>query len=99
MLIPASSTEYLHVPVTAPEGVDLTGVPVKIAVLPASNRSNPILGDWKTGAWTSGPEARVLIGPDGGAVTLTPGDYRVWITFDPPGSENIVRMAGRLSIT
>ena len=32
MLIPASSTEYLHIPVTAPAGVDLSGVPVRIAV-------------------------------------------------------------------
>lgn len=99
MLIPATSTEYLHVPVTAPQGVDITGSPPKLAILPAHNRSNPTVGDWKTGAWTSGPEVQLLIGPDGGAVTLTPGDYRVWVSFDPPGSENVVRMAGYLGIT
>jgi hypothetical protein len=99
MLIPASSTEYLHVPVTAPAGVDITGSPPKLAILPAYNRNNPEGTDWKTGEWTSGPEARLLIGPDGGAVTLTPGDYRVWVSFDPPGLENIVRMAGHLGVS
>lgn len=97
MLIPASSTEYLHVPVTAPQGVDLTGVPVKFAFLPASNRANPGEGDWHTAEWAPASTARILIGP-GGAATLTAGDYRVWITLDPPGAENIVELSGHLSI-
>jgi hypothetical protein len=99
VLIPATSTEYLHIPVTPPAGVDITVSPPKLALLPAHIRTNPAAGDWKTGDWTSGPEARLLIGPDGGAITLTPGDYRVWLSFDPPGSEDIVRMAGYLSVS
>ncbi|MFF4489432.1 hypothetical protein ACFY0F_23535 [Streptomyces sp. NPDC001544] len=99
MVIPATSTEYLHVPVTAPAGVDITGSPPKLAILPVHVRTNPGTSDWKTGEWTSGPEARLLIGPDGGAITLAPGDYRVWLSFDPPGSEDIVRMAGYLSVS
>jgi hypothetical protein len=99
VLIPASSTEFLHVPVTAPQGVDITGTPPKLAVLPVTNRSNPETGDWHTGDWADGTEARLLIGPDGGAVTLSRGDYRVWVSFDPPGSENIVRLSGYLGIT
>lgn len=97
MLIPASSTEYLHIPVIAPEGVDLTGVPVKIAVLPVTNRANPVTADWKTAEWAPASTARILIGP-GGAQTLTAGDYRVWITFDPPGAENIVELSGHLGV-
>jgi len=27
------------------------------------------------------------------------GDYRVYVSFDPPGSENIVRLSGYLGIT
>ncbi|MFE6126793.1 hypothetical protein ACFQ6Q_00750 [Streptomyces sp. NPDC056437] len=96
MLIPATSTEYLYVPVSAPAGVDLTGVPVKIAILPASKRG-PEAEDWKTAEWAPAPTARILIGPSG-AQTLTPGAYRVWITFDPPGSENLVELSGRLSV-
>ncbi|MFF1547140.1 hypothetical protein [Streptomyces sp. NPDC058291] len=98
MLIPASSTEYLHVPVTAPVGVDITGTPPKLALLPVTNRSNPEPGDWHTGTWGDG-EALLLVGPGGGALTLTAGDYWVYVSFDPPGSENIVRMSGYLGIT
>jgi hypothetical protein len=98
VVIPASSTEYVHVPVTPQAGVDVTGTPPKLAILPVSNRDNPAAGDWKTGTWASGPDAVLLVGPDGGALTLAKGDYRVYVSFDPPGSENIVRLAGYLGI-
>ncbi|KAB1146815.1 hypothetical protein F7R91_14655 [Streptomyces luteolifulvus] len=99
MELPATSTEYVHADVTPPAGIDITGTPPKLAILPVSNRNNPATGDWKTGAWTNGTTARILVGPDGGALTLARGDYRVWVSFDPPGSENIVRMSGYLGIT
>jgi hypothetical protein len=95
VLIPASSTEYLHIPVTAPAGVDLTGAPVKIAVV--AHADNPSDTEWQTAEWVDG-EARLLIGPDGGAITLTRGIYRVWIAVDPPGAENITRQSGLMSI-
>jgi len=95
VVIPASSTEYLHVPVTGPAGVDLTGTPVKIAAVAHSD--NPSDAEWKTAEWVDG-EARLLIGPDGGALTLTRGNYRVWIAVDPPGAENIIRRSGVLII-
>lgn len=96
MLIPASSTEYLHIPVTAPAGVDLAGAPVQIAVV--AHADNPADAEWKTADWADG-NARLLIGPDGGTLTLTRGTYRVWIAIDPPGAENITRQAGVLNIT
>jgi hypothetical protein len=99
MLIPATSTEYVHVPVTVPVGVDITGTPPKLAILPVSSRANPAPGDWQTGDWANGTEARLLIGPDGGALALTAGDYRVYVSFDPPGSENIVRLSGYLNVS
>ncbi|MET7429622.1 hypothetical protein ABZT16_11570 [Streptomyces flaveolus] len=95
-MIPASSTEYLHVPVTAPPGVDLAGSPVRIAVV--AHGDNPGDDEWHTAEWVDGA-ARLLIGPDGGALTLTRGNYRVWITFDPPGVEHIVRLSGVLVIS
>ena len=95
MLIPASSTEYLHVPVTAPEGVDLTGAPVRLAAV--AHRDNPALSEWKTAEWVDG-DARLLVGP-GSTLALTRGDYRVWVSVDPPGAENITRMSGHLGIT
>jgi hypothetical protein len=88
----------MHVSVTPPSGVDVTGTPPKLAILPVHHRDNPAVDDWHTGEWGDG-EARLLVGPDGGALTLTPGDYRVYVSFDPPGSENIVRMSGYLGIT
>ncbi|MEU1497276.1 hypothetical protein [Streptomyces sp. NPDC005732] len=95
MLIPASSTEYLHVPVTAPPGVDVTGAPVRIAVV--AHRTNPADDEWQDAAWAEGA-ARILIGPDS-SLPLAPGDYRVWINVDPAGSENIVRKSGILTVT
>lgn len=95
-VIPASSTEYLHVPVTAtPAGVSLDGVPVQVAVV--AHRANPDQGEWRTASWDDG-SARLLIGP-GTDTVLTAGDYRVWIHIDPPGAEDVVRHAGILSVT
>lgn len=98
MVIPATSTEYVHVPVAPLDGVDLTGSPPRIAILASTNHNNPTDDDWHTGAWADGTVARLLIGPDGGAIELARGGYSVWTTFDPPGSENIVRRAGHLTI-
>ncbi|MER5903011.1 hypothetical protein ABT150_23380 [Streptomyces mirabilis] len=95
MLIPATSTEYLHVPVTAPPGTDLTGVPVRIAVV--SHRADPADSEWHAADWVDGA-ARILVGPNSGLV-LAAGDYRVWINIDPPGAESVVRKAGVLSVT
>jgi hypothetical protein len=96
VLIPASSTEYLHVPVTAPAAVDVTVFPVRIAVV--AHGDNPTGTEWHDAEWADG-KARLLIGPDSGALTLTAGTYRVWIAVDPPGVENLVRLAGTLTIT
>ncbi|MEV7975427.1 hypothetical protein [Streptomyces sp. NPDC086519] len=95
MVIPASSTEYLHIPVTLPAGVDPASTPVRIAVV--AHRADPADSEWHDAEW-SGTDARILVGPDSGLV-LVPGDYRVWINLDPPGVENIVRKSGVLSVT
>lgn len=95
MLIPASSTEYLHVPVDAPAGVDLTAAPVKIAAV--AHKNNPSGSEWKTATWVDG-EARLLIGPTT-ELALTRGDYHVWVSVDPAGAESITRKAGLLLVT
>lgn len=99
MDLTATSTDYMHVTVTPPAGVDITSTPPRIAILPTSTRSNPAPADWKTGEWVNGTTARLLVGPDGGALTLPVGDYRVYINFDPPGAENIVELSGYASVT
>ena len=95
MVIPASSTEYLHIPVTLPAGVDSGATPVRVALV--AHRANPADAEWHDAEW-SGSDARILIGP-GTSLALAAGDYRVWINLDPPGSEDVVRKAGILTIT
>lgn len=95
MVIPASSTEFMHIPVTVPAGVDTGSTPVRVAVV--AHRANPADTEWHAAAW-AGSDARILIGP-GTSIVLAQGDYRVWINIDPPGSEDVVRKAGILTIT
>lgn len=95
MVIPASSIEYVHIPVTLPAGVDTGSTLVRIAVV--AHRADPADSEWHDAEW-SGSDARILVGPDSG-LALTAGDYRVWINLDPPGVENVVRKAGILSVT
>jgi hypothetical protein len=95
VVIPATSTEYVHIPVALPAGVDSSATPVRVALV--SHRANPADSEWHDAEW-AGSDARILIGP-GAGLTLTAGDYRVWINLDPPGSEDVVRKAGILSVT
>ncbi|MFK4868997.1 hypothetical protein ACI3K4_27665 [Streptomyces sp. CSMPJR101] len=98
MEIAGSSTEYVHVNVVASIGgtpVTLASPP-KLAFLPVSSTSNPETEDWLSGEW-SGSWARILIGPNGGGVTLDPGKYSVWISF-AAGSETPVYRAGDLTV-
>lgn len=96
MEIAASSTEYVHIPVTATldgSPVTLTDPP-KIAIIAAS--SNPATGDWRTGTW-AGTNARLLVGPAGGT-QLAPGSYWAWVKFTA-GTETPVYRAGRIKVT
>lgn len=97
MVIPASSTEYMHVQVSVTPPIDLDGTPPKFAFLPQSIRTNPTPGDWVEGEWEEGV-ARVLIGPDGD-IELTQGVWQVWIDIDPPNDEHVIRTAGTLVVT
>ncbi|MGW6531458.1 hypothetical protein [Streptomyces venezuelae] len=98
MEIAATSTEYVHVTVT----VILAGStlalanPPQLAILPASGTDNPEPGDWHTGEW-HGDVARLLIGPNGGALALDPGRYSVWITF-AAGLETPVIKTGFITV-
>lgn len=95
MVIPSTSTEYIHIPVTPVDGIDPLTASVRIAIV--AHRDNPDDTEWRDATW-SGGSVRLLIGP-GGDLTLDAGDYSVWINVDPPGSEDIVRRAGALSIS
>ncbi|MFE1321610.1 hypothetical protein [Kitasatospora phosalacinea] len=91
------STEYLQIPITA--DADPTGYPVRIAVVPDDDR--PADGDWHNATWStiSGTHyAQLLVGPDGGAITLGPGRWRPWIDIDA-GTEHPVIAAPYIQIT
>lgn len=103
--ISAASLEYVRVPVAAQSSgiaVNPTADVVQLAFM--SGRTNPATGDWKAASWdtdvTTVPptyRARCLVGP-GGAVTLSPGTYLVWVKVtDSP--EMPVKPAGPLKVS
>lgn len=98
MDLAATSTEYVHVDVTVTvDGTPITlANPPELAFLASSDTNNPSAEDWLTGEW-SGSRARILVGPNGGTVTLDPGTYRMWISF-AAGLETPVRRAGLVTV-
>lgn len=92
--IAAASTEFLHVNVTATIPGPTPVAPPQFAFV--SGPGNPEPESWLPGEW-QGPWARLLLGPNGGAVTLDPGRYAVWVSF-AVGAETPVRRAGTLTV-
>lgn len=98
MEIAATSTEFVHVNVqiTIAGGAIASAVPPSLAFLPASTADNPQPTDWLTGEW-NGTQARILVGPNGGVLTLDPGKYKLWIKF-AAGLETPVYRAGPVTV-
>lgn len=94
--IATTSREFVHADVTATiAGAPITpGAPPKIALM--SSDGNPTETDWFEAEW-SGGTARLMIGPDGGAVVLAPGRYHLWVTFTA-GLEQPVYRSGTIHI-
>lgn len=98
------STEYVQIPIGAAS--DPIGYPVRIALLPVDGLSlasepRPEAGDWHTATWTTiagVPHVEILVGPDGGDVTLTAGLWRPWIDIDA-GTEHPIIPAPCMRIT
>lgn len=83
------STEYIQVPITS--DASPTTYTVRMAVLPVGQR--PVDADWHTATWiTIGgvPHAQLLVGPDGGALTLGAGPYVPWVAIDANPEHPIV---------
>lgn len=87
--VPASSTEYLHIPVTDGSA----GIPGEIAVIASCNE--PVEADWKSATWDDG-SYKLLLGPDGD-LTLTAGTYTAWVRLDA-APENVVRRSGPVRV-
>ncbi|OKI16617.1 hypothetical protein [Streptomyces sp. CB03911] len=78
--VDALSTEYYEVGVTWDRGTP-TALDVQIAIIPVGHE--PALADWHPAQWdttsTGTTVAKLLVGPDGGALAPTPGRYRAWV--------------------
>jgi hypothetical protein len=78
--VDALSTEYYEIGVTWDHG-DPTTHDVQIAIIPVGHE--PADTDWHTAAWDTTSAgttvAKLLVGPDGGALAPTPGRYRAWV--------------------
>ena len=103
MQISAQSTEYLRVSVIASVNGTLID-PGADSVAFAVVSGVPGVTDWLAGSWESGHSAatggvaRILVGPTGGAKTLTAGQYDVWIKItDSP--EVPIRKVAALQVT
>lgn len=91
MLLLATSTEYIFVPLDGPPGLDLTQYQVGIAVVPDAG-IEPDLDDYQTATWIDG-EAAFL--PSSGQYPA--GQYMVYARISNP-PEDIRLESGRLRI-
>jgi len=72
------TTEYLFWVITSPD--NLVGNTCEVAFVEGSE--TPSAGDWNNAdvvEKTEGQAARILVGPEGGELILSPGQYNVWI--------------------
>lgn len=89
-------TEFLHVPLYARRiGITTTPTGVKMAIIPGT--SSPAEEDWLDAEYIDG-HVRLLIGPIGGATTLTPGDYYVWVAATAGVEAPVKQARGRLRV-
>lgn len=86
LTIYASSTQYVLVPVDfVVSGVEADPTADTVQMAFVTPGSSPSVGDWKSATWetTTGPPAsyaaRCLVGPSGGATTLSAGTFSVFL--------------------
>ena len=102
--ITAVETKLVQLPVTQYVSNGLgnpSADPVSFAFMKTT--AVPQAGDWKTGSWvqdtiTGSWKAQCLVGPSGGAITLTIGIYYVWIKIVDP-TELIEEPVDTLEVT
>lgn len=91
----ATSTEYVHVPVATTDATAPDLSAARIAIV--DDNGNPADADWHDADLHEG-NARLLVGPEGGALTLSAGvPYTVWVTW-AAGAETPVYRAGRIRV-
>lgn len=70
MLKLSSSTKYMYIPVTGPSGLDLTTLPVSVAMIPEAAGGEPGTNDYKSATWKTTPD-----GQTEAVVLISAGDY------------------------
>jgi hypothetical protein len=101
----ASSLEYVAVNVTAKEaGAFINPTADTVTMAFTENFADPVAANFKTASWetdaSTNPDtytALCLVGP-GGAVTLTPGDYTVWVKVVDTPESPIILVPGMLTV-
>lgn len=93
----AASTEYVHVRVVsrANQRVISIAAPPQLAFLTDTRSPEP--EEWLTGEWAD-RNARILLGPNGGAITLEPGTYHVWLSWTAGVETPVYRCRTTLTI-
>jgi hypothetical protein len=93
--IPATSREYLYIPISPPDAVaDVTVYPAEAALI-ADDGTEPLDGDYHDAEWIGG-EIALLVGP-GGTGTYLPGEYMAFARITA-GDEKPVIKSGRVRI-
>lgn len=104
--ISALATTYIRVPVSTDsngEAVNPSSYPVQLAFISEFAERDPENADWQTASWSTIAQstyaAQCLVGPNGGAVTLTANTaYSVWIMVDA-SPQTFIANTGQIQAT
>ena len=100
MQIPSTSRIRMFVPVYGPLGIDLTGYPCFVALIPDEDGREPDDAEYHDGEWVGGEAS--LKPPGGGrwGVDYPAGEYMCWVRVDALAAldEEPVLKAGRVRI-
>jgi hypothetical protein len=93
MYIPETSARTILIPVTGPDGLDLTTLPAQVAVIP-DNGTEPSEDDYSEVSWHDATNLAFLIQPG----SLAPGEYMAWAAITNGDETPIVLPSGRIRI-
>lgn len=97
MRVPATSREYIYIPIDPPDGIPDVTVYVPEAALIPDDGTEPLESDWQSATWISG-EVALLIGPGTPLEDdYKPGDYMAFARITA-GAERVVLPSGRVRI-
>jgi hypothetical protein len=96
MRIPATSAEYVPIPVRFDGAIPVTVESVQVALIDP-DKDEPEALDWKNGLWDPDGWALLLIGPGTPTGQFAPGKYAAWVRV-AASPETVVRLSGAVVI-